>query len=181
MKTKPTRIIRHVRQLGLIILGLGLTIIFASCGTATIQQYQATAQTTLTWQVQYTNYSQEDKLGRFEEFSSTSLTNRNGQKPEDAVIGPDDKELWWPQIPPKPSLDDIEARKKRAYEKPGKPELLRTVKYYITYEQDGQEITLPTNYAVYRQVAKAYPEKKPLRLTMGINNGSVEKAEPLGE
>jgi hypothetical protein len=40
-------------------------------------------------------------------------------------------------------------------------------------------MTLPTNYAVYRQVAKAYPKNTPLRLTFGINNGSVEKAEPV--
>jgi hypothetical protein len=42
-------------------------------------------------------------------------------------------------------------------------------------------ITLPTNYAVYRQVVKAYPQQIPLRLTMGINNGSVEKAEPINK
>ena len=81
--------------------------------------------------------------------------------------------------PPKPSLDDIEERQERPYEKPGRPELLRQVKYYITYQQDGQTITLPTNYSVYRQVVKAYPQSIPLRLTMGINNGSVEKATPI--
>jgi hypothetical protein len=181
MQTKLRVAKQRIRQLGLTILSLGMAVIFASCGTTTIQEYEATAETTLTWQVNYRRDPQQNKLGRLEEFASASLVNHNGEKPEDAVVGPDDKGLWWPKIPPKPTLDDIEARQQRPYEKPGKPELLRTVKYYITYEQNGQQITLPTNYSVYRQVAKAYPEQKLLRLTMGINNGSVEKAEPLNE
>ena len=154
-------------------------MILASCGTTTVQQYEAMAITTLTWQVNYTNDPQEDKRGRFEEFASSSLTNDNGQKPEGKVTGPDDKGLWWPLIPPKPTVDQIENSQKRPYEKPSKPELLPIVKYYIKYQQDGQTIHLPTNYSVYRQVVKAYPEGIPLKLTMGINNGSVEKAEPL--
>lgn len=37
--------------------------------------------------------------------------------------------------------------------------------------------TLPTNYDVYRQVVKAYPQITPLELTLGVNDNSVEKAE----
>ena len=164
----------------LILLSFLSVIFISSCGTQTIDNYQATAETILTWQVNYTHDPMEDKRGRMEEFASVSLTNLNGQKPE-AGVYQDDKELWWAKIPPKPTLDEIEQRQKRNYEKPGKPELLRQVKYYITYQENGQTITLPTNYAVYRQVVKAYPKKTPLRLTMGINNGSVEKAEPIGQ
>jgi hypothetical protein len=167
------------RQIGLTVLGLGLAFIFAGCSTETIQEYEATALTTLTWRVHYTNDPIEGKRGRFESFASDSLLNRNGQKPEGAVVGPDDRGLWWSKVPPKPSLDEIEARQKRPYEKPGRPELLRNVDYHITYSQNGQTITLPTNHAVYRQVAKAYPQNTPLRLTFGINQGSVEKAEPV--
>ncbi len=36
---------------------------------------------------------------------------------------------------------------------------------------------LPANYQVYRQVVKAYPEKLPLQLTLGVNDNTVEKAQ----
>lgn len=175
MKKNPS----YLSLIWLILIGFGITLVLASCGTTNVEQYEATALTKLTWQVNYTNDPQEDKRGRFEEFTSASVINLNGQKPEGAVVGPDDKGLWWPTIPTKPTLDEIENRQKRPYEKPGKPELLRTVKYHIIYQQDGQSTRLPTNYSVYRQVVKAYPDGTPLKLTMGINNGSVEKAEPI--
>ena len=167
------------RQFLLAVLSCALVILFAACTTQQVTQYEATALTILTWQVNYANDPTEGKRGRFEEFASVSLLNRNGKKPEAAAFGPDDRGLWWAKIPPKPSLDEIEDRQKRSYEKPGKPELLRQVKYHITYQQNGQNITLPTNYSVYRQVVKAYPKKISLQLTMGINNGSVEKATPI--
>ncbi|ELS01684.1 hypothetical protein Xen7305DRAFT_00013890 [Xenococcus sp. PCC 7305] len=170
---------KKFRQFLLAILSCSLVVMFAGCGTQNATQYEAAALTILTWQANYANTSTEGKLGRFEEFASVSLLNINGERPENAAFGPDDQGLWWAKIPPKPSLDEIEARQKRAYEKPGKPELLRQVKYHITYQQDGQNITLPTNHAVYRQVVKAYPKNIPLQLTMGINNGSVEKATPI--
>jgi hypothetical protein len=166
------------QQLSLAILSFVIVISFAGCGVQTISQYEATALTTLTWRVNYTNDPMENKQGRFEEFASVSLLNRNGQKPEGRIVGPDDRGLWWATNPPKPTLDEIETRQKKAYEKPGKPELLRQVKYSITYQKEGQTITLPTNDAVYRQVVKSYPNQTPLELTMGLNNGSVEKAEP---
>ncbi|MEW6499563.1 MAG: hypothetical protein AB1589_44935 [Cyanobacteriota bacterium] len=149
----------------------------SGCDTVTTNQYEATAQTTLTWQVQYSINPVTDKHPRFEEFASNSLLNRNGLKPEGAVIGPDEKGLWWPALPPRPSIDQVEQRLK-PQEQASKPELLRTVKYRINYNQDGQTVTLPTNYDVYRQVARAYPSQKPLRLTLGLNNASVTKAEP---
>lgn len=167
------------QQISLAILTIAIAVSFAACGVQTINQYEATALTTLTWRVNYTNDPTNDKQGRFEEFNSVSLLNRNGKQPEGRVVGPDDQGLWWATIPAKPTLDEIEARQKKAYEKPGKPELLRQVKYHIIYQKDGQTITLPTNYDVYRQVVKAYPNQTPLQLTMGLNNGSVEKAEPV--
>lgn len=159
-------------------LGLGAAIAFSGCGVQTTNEYEAKAITTLTWQVNYKNDPMEDKRGRYEEFESISLENINGEKPQGRVTGPDDKGLYWAVLPPKPTIDDIEARQKRNYEEASRPELLRQVKYYITYQQDGQTLTLPTNFEVYRQVVKAHPNKTPLKLTMGLNNGSVEKAEP---
>lgn len=169
----------YLSKISLTLISFCLTLVLASCGTTSVKQYEATATTSLTWQVNYTNDPQEDKRGRFEEFASASVINRNGQKPEGRVAGPDDRGLWWPLPPTKPTLDDIENRQKHPYETAGRPELLRTVNYNIIYQQDGQTINLPTNFSVYRQVVKAYTQGIPLKLTMGINNGSVEKAEPL--
>lgn len=168
------------RQFGNICLGLLslMAVTISSCDTQNTQQYEATATTNLTWRVNYSSDPTEDKRGRYEEFESVSLVNRNGKKPEGGVVQ-DDKGLWWPKVPPKPSIDEIEARQQQPYEQPGKPELLRTVDYRVTFPHDGQMVNLPTNYAVYRQVAKAYPNETPLKFTLGINNGSVEKAEPL--
>ena len=164
------------RQLFSILTGLCIAVTLTSCSTVTTDQYEATALTTLTWQVKYSIDPVNDKQPRFEEFASNSLLNRNGEEPKDAVIGPDDKGLWWSALPPRPSIDEVEQRAKPP-DKPSQPELLRTVKYQLTYKQDGQTVTLPTNYDVYRQVARAYPSRKPLQLTLGINDRSVEKAE----
>ena len=96
---------RRLSQIWLTLFGFGLALVLASCGTMTVEQYEATAVTTLTWQVNYTNDSQEDKRGRFEEFASSSITNRNGMKPEGRVTGPDENGLWWPIIPSKRRCD----------------------------------------------------------------------------
>ncbi len=168
------------RQLLSLLASFCVAVALTSCDTVTTNQYEATALTTLTWQVKYSIDPVDDRTPRFEEFASNSLLNRNGEKPKEAAIGPDDKGLWWPLLPPKPTIDEVEQRLK-PQEEASKPELLRTVKYEITYQQDGQTVTLPTNYDVYRQVARAYPSQKPLQLTLELNNVSVTKAEPLGQ
>ncbi len=156
-----------------------LTAITVSSCTSTIaNDYQAKAKTTLTWQVYYSVDIHESKRGRHEEFTNNSLTTLNGEKPEAAFSGPDDKGLWWPAIPPKPSLDEIEQRAK-VNEQFDRPELLRTVKYRVVFTKDGERLNLPTNYSVYRQVVKASRDNKQLRFILGINDGSVEKAEPI--
>ncbi|HEY9607956.1 hypothetical protein [Allocoleopsis sp.] len=164
------------RQFLVFLVSVCVAVVLSSCDTVTTDQYDATALTTLTWQVQYSTDPVNDKQPRFEEFASNSLLNRNGEKPQNAVIGPDDKGLWWPKLPPRPSIDEVEQRQK-AGEQASKPELLRIVKYEMTYQQSGQKVTLPTNYDVYRQVARAYPSRKPLQLTLGVNNASVTKAK----
>ena len=176
---RQSRFLRH-RQIFSILTSFCIVVALASCSTLTTDQYEATAQTTLTWQVKYSIDSADDKHPRFEEFASNSLLNRNGEQPKDAVIGPDDKGLWWSALPPRPTIDEVEQRSK-PQEQASKPELLRSVKYQITYQQDEQRVTLPTNYDVYRQVARSYRSRKPLQLTLGINNASVTKAEPAGE
>ncbi|NES98109.1 MAG: hypothetical protein F6K32_23545 [Desertifilum sp. SIO1I2] len=58
------------------------------------------------------------------------------------------------------------------------PELIKSVYYEISFQANNQTQTLPTNYEVYREVVKAYPNQIPLELVLGLNNQSVEKAEP---
>ncbi|WGV24494.1 hypothetical protein [Halotia branconii] len=151
-----------------------------SCSTATTEQYEATALTSYTWQVKYANNLTSDPQPRIETFAKTSVLNQNGIKPPGKVIGPDDQGLWWPTLPPRPSIDEVEQRKK-PQEEAGKPELLKDVKYQISYGVGNAKKTLPTNYDVYRQVVKAYPTQQALQLTLGVNDNSVEKAEPVGK
>jgi hypothetical protein len=148
-----------------------------SCSTLTTAQYEATALTTYTWRVKDTNDLTNEPSPQFETFATRSLLNRNGLKPEGAVTGPDDRGLWWPALPPRPSVDEVEQRHK-PQQKLSKPELLKTVEYNMTYTVGSQQRTLPTNYDVYREVVKAYPSRTPLQLTLGVNDNSVEKAEP---
>lgn len=159
------------------ITGIFLASCLTACDTVTTTQYEATALTTYTWQVEYAISPSDSSRSRVEEFSSTSLLNRNGIEPEMAVTGPDDRGLWWPALPPRPTVDEIEA-KTQPSETARTPELIKSVEYEITYQADNQTQTLPTNYDVYREVVKAYPNQIPLELILGINQGSVEKAEP---
>ncbi|MEA5506134.1 hypothetical protein VB735_24060 [Halotia wernerae UHCC 0503] len=151
-----------------------------SCSTATTEQYEATALTSYTWQVKYANNLTSEPQPRIETFATTSILNRNGLKPPAAVVGPDDRGLWWPNLPPRPSVDQVEQRKK-PQEEAGKPELIKDIKYQLTYGVGNAQKTLPTNYDVYRQVVKAYPSRTPLQLTLGVNDNSVEKAEPVNK
>ncbi|MHC5861924.1 hypothetical protein [Nostoc sp.] len=151
-----------------------------SCSTSTTEQYEATALTSYTWQVKYAKNLTSEPRPRIETFATTSVLNRNGVKPPGEVIGPNDRGLWWPTLAPRPSVEQVEQRKK-PQEEAGKPELVKDVKYKLTYEVGNAQNTLPTNYEVYRQVVKAYAQKTPLQLTLGINDDSVEKAEPVSK
>ena len=146
----------------------------AGCTNVTTSQYEATALTTYTWQVKYANNLNSEPSPRLEEFATTSLLNRNGLKPSGAVTGPDDRGLWWPALPPRPTVDEVEQRQGSEQEA-SRPELLKSVKYKFIYSEG----TLPTNYDVYREVVKAYPSRTPLELTLGVGDNSVQKAEPI--
>lgn len=182
MRQATTKLIsrRKLNQICLATAGVGLAIALNSCGTSQsgAGQYEATAKATYTWRVNYTHDPVEDKRGRFEQFESTSLININGEKPEGAVLQDDNTGIWWPKLPPKPSVDEIESRRKSAAEKIGKLELGQNIEYRVKFNKDGERLNLPTNPSVYRQVAKNYPDT-PLNFTMGINNGSVTKATPV--
>ncbi len=154
----------------------GLSIFLAGCSTVTTTDYEATARTTYTWQVEYFVNQSNDNLTYFETFASTSLINRNGIKPKNAVTGPDDKGLWWAALPPRPTVEEIEQRQK-FLQKPGTPQLIKSVIYQLNYTVGNTVQTLPTNYQVYRQAVKAYAQKAGLQLTLGIKNNTVEKAQ----
>lgn len=174
----PTFYRPQFSQICLVSATMSVAVLFNGCGSQQSSQYEATSKATITWRVPYYESDRtNDKRPRYEEFESVSLTSVNGVKPEGAVRQ-DDKGVWWPKEPVRPTVDDIEGGKKKPYEKIGKPEALRQVEYRVKYSRDGERINLPTNHSVYRQVVKAYPDV-PLNFTMGANNGSVMKATPI--
>ncbi|NJN87988.1 MAG: hypothetical protein HC881_18965 [Leptolyngbyaceae cyanobacterium SL_7_1] len=151
----------------------------SACSTITTQQYDAIAEVFYFWQVEYA-LDPEQRRVRYEKFSATSLVNQNGDRPDGAVTGPDDQGLWWPALPPRPTVDQMEERQEERREKIGTPQLIKRVDYEITFEDNGQMKTLPTSYAVYRQAVKARRDGIPLELTIGGNDRFVSKVEPLG-
>lgn len=154
-----------------------LALMLNSCTQLIIDEYEAIALTTLTWRVEY-YIGSNDKRSRWEEFSSTSLENINGERPVDAFGEADDKGLYWPAIPPKPSLDEIEERQKTG-ESHNRPEMLRQVNYSIAYAQGGRLANIPTHYPVYRQAVKAYQSGQSLKLILRVDDQFIEKAEPI--
>ncbi|MGG6296847.1 hypothetical protein ACQ4M4_20830 [Leptolyngbya sp. AN02str] len=154
----------------------GLTL--AGCEQTTTDQYQASARTTYTWLVEYQGRGggASERPPRVEEFASTSLENRNGQRPDGAVTGPDDQGLWWPELPPRPTVDELEART-QPQDDVGSPQLNKRVDYEVTFRLPGEDNrTLDTSYDVYRQVVKAYERRIPLEFTVDPTGSRVTKA-----
>ena len=88
MSCKPLALNRLYRYI-FSVLGCGtLALGLASCNSILTDRYEATAKVTYTWQVEYS--TPRDKRPRQETFVQSSLVNRNGQKPEGALTGPDD-------------------------------------------------------------------------------------------
>jgi hypothetical protein len=161
-----------------LMMGIGVAVILTGCDTVITKEYEATALTTYTWQVEYSLSPAGDKTPRRERFASTSLINRNGLKPPEAVLQ-DEQGLWWPALPPRPTVDEIEQRRQFPSERATPPELLKQVDYTLSYQTNQKTVTLPTNDSVYRQALKASSSKTPLQLTLGLNNASIEKAQPI--
>lgn len=161
-----------------------LVVVLGSCNQVSTNAYEATADfeatatTTYVWQVEYLPRSSQDRPNdrRLEQFESTTVVNVNGIRPEAAGSGPDSKGLWWPVLPPEPTVDDIEDRRKKA-ENPRSPEVIKKTDYQITFNKAGEQVTLPTDYDVYRQAVKAYAKDRPLALTLGPQDNSVLTAE----
>lgn len=157
-------------------VGAGLVTLVSGCTSQVVANYDAIAEVSYTWQVNYTEGSDRPNDVRREQFASTSLINQNGELPIGSVTGPDDQGLWWPELPPRPTVDEIEARQKSSQERVSAPELIKNVDYSITFQQDGETVTLPTEYSVYRAAVKAHEQDAALELTV-IDNVRVEKAD----
>ncbi len=110
----------------------------------------AYAEALYTWRVNYWTSRTSAAGQRWEEFSRIQLLTPNGVKPTGAVTGPDDNEVWYPKLPPRPTPDEMDARR-RPGEMQDPPEMLTTVNYSLECV-DGR---LNTDRHVYRQVAKA--------------------------
>ncbi len=110
----------------------------------------AIAEAIYTWRVNYWTSRTSAAGQRWEEFSRTQLLTQNGVKPAGAVTGPDDNEVWYPKLPPRPTPDEMDGRR-RPGEMQDPPELLTTINYSLECA-DGR---LNTDRHVYRQVAKA--------------------------
>jgi hypothetical protein len=159
----------------------GLALSLSGCDEQTTNQYEVSANVTYVWQVEYSPNADKTNQIRREKFASASLINTNGERPGEAVTGPDDKGLWYPAIPPRPTVDELEARQKHSGERRSEPELLKRAEYTITYETEGQTITAPTNYSVYRTVVKVLPNQPTLEVTLGVDDKFVQQVRVKGE
>lgn len=159
-----------------VVVGVALVASLAGCSTLTTDQYDALALTRYTWQVSYSTDPTHVRGQRFEAFAATTLLNQNGQKPRDAVTGPDERGLWWAALPPRPTMEAIEQRQ-QTLEQPDTPQLIKQVDYRLRFQREGKSVTLPTNDDVYREAVKAKRIGASLALTLGLGDRTVEKAE----
>ncbi|TVQ45376.1 MAG: hypothetical protein EA365_08040 [Gloeocapsa sp. DLM2.Bin57] len=167
------------KNLCLTLITFCLAIVLNSCTRLIIDEYEAVATTSLTWRVEYYIGSNDrPSRSRWEEFSSASLENINGERPPDAFGDADNQGLWWPRIPPKPTIDEVEDLQKTG-ERHSPPEMLRQVDYTISYRQGSSYVTLPTHYPVYRQAVRAAQSGQALKLTLRADERFVEKAEAI--
>ena len=167
------------RQLLGVATGVGVAIALAGCSEVVTDDYEAMAVTTYTWRAEYTPTGvtpDRPREGRIEEFETNSLINVNGEPTVDPTGERDSSGIWWPAIPPKPSVDELEARLKDG-EQYSEPLINKSIDFTMTFDQQGQTVTLPTNDAVYRRAVQAHERDRPLKLQLGPQDGSVQKAE----
>lgn len=107
---------------------------------------------TQTWEVNYYINKTSGGLNtqRIQSFQSNTITNVNGEKPVDAVSGPDDNGIWWGAIPPRPTADEVD-RHRDLQEHTDPPQLQKLVEYQLRCE----DRTLSTDALTYREAARA--------------------------
>lgn len=169
---------RRFTMLGLAFsAGLGLAI--AGCQEVVTDDFEAMAVTTYTWRAEYSPQGvspDRPREGRMETFETNSLVNTNGQPTVDPTGDRDENGIWWPALPPKPTVEDLEARQKEG-EVFSEPLIEKSVKYSLKFDKTGETVTLPTDFSVYRQAVKAYEADRPLKLLLGAQDAYVQKAE----
>ena len=170
--------IRKAQMFGLVACaGLGLAI--ASCDEVITNDYEAMAITTYAWRAEYTPQrvtQDRPREGRVEIFETNSLVNTNGEPTVEATGDRDENGIWWPALPPKPTVEELEARQQDG-EVFSEPLIDKTVEYSLTFQKSGERVTLPTNYSVYRQAVRAYGRDRSLKLLLGVQDTYVQKAE----
>jgi hypothetical protein len=161
-----------------LLLPVAAIVMITGCTPVNTTSYSAKARTTYTWRVEYDSPGDRTPA-RIEDFASTSLITYNSVRSEEAVTGPDEQGLFWPALPAKPTVDEIEKRDTNSNEKPGQPLLHKSATYEVSYTRDGKDVTAPTNYDVYRTVSKNAATQVPLKFILGVDDTRVEKAEPI--
>jgi len=141
----------------------------------------ATALANYGWEVAYfpERFRQEPNKHRIESFASAELLNRNGVQPEGEVIGPDDNGVWWPLLPPRPTADEVDARRQDNSRNNDPPQLQRSVRYVL----DCEDSKFATTDEQYRRFSRALREGKTVqaRYSMGqlLSATIVEPGEPV--
>lgn len=159
--------------------GIGVGLAIASCGEVVTNDFEAMAVTTYTWRAEYAPAGvspDRPREGRIEEFETNSLVNTNGEPTVDPTGERDSNGIWWPAIPPKPSVDELEARLKDG-ERFSEPLIDKSAEYTLTFDNNGETVTLPTDYKVYRRAVQAYEGDRSLKLLLGPQDAYVQKAE----
>ncbi|WP_072015947.1 hypothetical protein [Leptolyngbya sp. KIOST-1] len=151
----------------------------ATGNTVTTGTYEATATVTQTWRAEYARSFDRRQTIHMETFGSNSLVNRNGVRPEGAATGPDDNGLYWPPLPPRPTADELEARKREPIEQRSELGLHREVEYALTFDYNGQRRTLPTTRTVYREASRAFTDQQALEVTFGPGEQSIGAARAI--
>ncbi|NER81809.1 MAG: hypothetical protein F6K42_20050 [Leptolyngbya sp. SIO1D8] len=147
--------------------------------TVTTDNYEATATTIYTWRVEYSPQGvtpDRPREERYETFESSYRVNINGQPVVQDFGEADEKGLWWPALPPKPTVDELEARQKNR-EVFSEPLIQKSVRYTLAFEEAGEMVTLRTEYPAYREAVRAHQAQRPLKLTLGRQDAYVRKAE----
>jgi hypothetical protein len=163
-------------------LGLALGLV-AGCenypatgDTVTTGTYEATATVTQTWQVDYARSFDRRQTIHQETFESNSLVNRNGVRPEGAATGPDDNGLYWPPLPPRPTADELEARKREPSSSAPTRCCSRMLNTPLPLTTTASGAPLPTTRTVYREASSAFADQQALEVTFGPGEQSIGAA-----
>jgi hypothetical protein len=82
-------------------------------------------------------------------------------------------------LPPRPTADELDARKHEPIEQRSELALQRDVQYALTFDYNGQQRTLPTTRTVYREASRAFADQQVLEITFGPGEGSIGAARAI--